>query len=125
MPPNTPITLSSATLYGGVTSDNTTLAATSSLTFSLNNPGSATTITSVTLTGAGLTTPITTWNIAAAVHSSSYLVNNANSMTAGAVTAFTFYPVQSPSVPITTGQTFNYVMNFQNGQSVSGSLIAQ
>jgi hypothetical protein len=28
-------------------------------------------------------------------------------------------------VAITTGQTFNYVINFQNGQSVSGSLIAQ
>src|SRR5580698_3322004 len=48
------VTLSSATLYGGVTASAAT-APTSSLTFSLNNPGSATTVTGVTLTGAGLT----------------------------------------------------------------------
>jgi hypothetical protein len=119
------VTLASATLYGGVTTDNATLATTASLTFSLNNPGSATTITSVTLTGAGLATPVTLWNVAAPKLSQSYMVGNNNAMAAGAVTPFTIYPVQSPSVPITTGQTFNYVMNFQNGQSVSGALIAQ
>ena len=47
------VTLSSATLYGGVTAYTAT-AATSSLTMSLNNPGSATTITGITLTGAGI-----------------------------------------------------------------------
>ena len=47
-------------------------------------------------------------------------------MTAGGqVTSYTFYPLRSTSGPITTGQVFNYVINFANGQSVSGSLIAQ
>src|SRR6202035_913415 len=49
------VTLSSATLYGGLTATGSA-AATSSLTIALNNPGSATYITSATMTGAGITT---------------------------------------------------------------------
>jgi len=54
------VTLSSATLYGGV-SATASSAATSSITISLNNPGSATVITGITLTGAGIAT-ITGWD---------------------------------------------------------------
>jgi len=46
-------------------------------------------------------------------------------MAPGAVTSFTFYPWAAAAQSILTGQTFNYVINFANGQSVSGSLIAQ
>src|SRR5487761_186480 len=57
------VTLTSGTLYGGVTEYNfTNNIATSSLSISLNNPGSATTITSLTLTGTALSTPITVWS---------------------------------------------------------------
>ncbi len=124
------VTLSSGTLYGGVTADPVT-AATSSLTISLNNPGSATTISSITLTGSGIST-ITGWDTgslssaAANVNfNQGYTSGNPNAMGPGAVTSFTFFPWSAASQSITTGQTFNYVINFANGQSVSGSLIAQ
>jgi flagellin-like protein len=124
------VTLSSATLYGGVSSDTLTTA-TSSLTLSLNNPGSASAITSLTLTGTGLPAPITTWSgVATAggaqiVFINSYDSLSPNALSPGQVTPFTFYPSTAASESITTGQTFNYVINFANGQSVSGSLIAQ
>jgi FlaG/FlaF family flagellin (archaellin) len=123
------VTLSSATLYGGVTASSI-IAATSSVTVSLNNPGSATTITSITLTGSGIST-ITNWQLAAASgtntvnFAATYVNGGANAMGPGAVTSFTFFPWSGSSQSITTGQTFNYVINFANGQSVSGSLIAQ
>ncbi len=126
------VTLSSATLYGGVSQDSTPTTASSSLTLSLNNPGSSSAITSVTLTGTGLSSPITTWSTTAAYNAANVIifVNSYNSLSPnalspGQVTSYTFYPVTASSVPITTGQTFNYVINFANGQSVSGSLIAQ
>ena len=124
------VTLSSATLYGGVTAYTAT-AATSSLTMSLNNPGSATTITGITLTGAGITS-VTGWDTASGASAApslqftAYTAGNPNAMSPGAVTSFTFYPWgAAASQSILTGQTFNYVITFANGQSVSGSLIAQ
>ncbi len=123
------ITLTSATLYGGV-SVTASQAATSSLGLSLNNPGSLTEISSLTLTGTGLSSAITGWCASATANCPTPVVfgstaNNENNLTAGAVTTFTFYPKTVTSFSITTGQTFNYVINFANGQSVSGSLIAQ
>src|SRR5579875_2611303 len=64
------VTLASATLYGGVSATGNS-AATSSLTVALNNPGSQTYITSVTLTGAGLNTPIVVWDNTSAAQTSS------------------------------------------------------
>ena len=126
------VTLSSATLYGGVDAT-ALLAPTSSMTFSLNNPGSATTITGVTLTGAGLVSTIIAWDIGNLASPAAnninfgqaYGVGNPNAMPPGTVTSFTFYPWSAAQQSILTGQTFNYVINFANGQSVSGSLIAQ
>ena len=123
------VTVSSATLYGGV-SATTSSAATSSIVFALNNPGSATYITQLTLSGAGVTT-ISSWDNSSLastgtnliVFTSSHPGNNA--MPAGQVTSFTYYPDSVTPQAITTGQVFNYVINFANGQSVSGSLIAQ
>ena len=125
------VTLSSATLYGGVTADPATIS-TSSLTISLNNPGSATTITSVTITGSGIS-PVNAWDTTSASGAAANTINfglgytagNPNAMAPGTVTSFTFYPWVVASQSILTGQTFNYVINFANGQSVSGSLIAQ
>jgi len=125
------VTLSSATLYGGVTAS-ATIVATSSLTISLNNPGSATTITSVTITGSGIA-PVNAWDSTSAAGAAANTINfaqgytagNPNAMAPGTVTSFTFYPWATASQTILTGQTFNYVINFANGQSVSGSLIAQ
>src|SRR5437879_2260542 len=90
------VTLSSATLYGGVSATGT-LVATSSLTTSLNNPGSATYITSVTMTGAGVSA-ISAWDNTTAPSSSNNLIiftgnyPGNNAMNAGSVSSFTLYP---------------------------------
>ncbi|MHB2036550.1 MAG: archaellin/type IV pilin N-terminal domain-containing protein [Nitrososphaerales archaeon] len=123
------VTLSSATLYGGL-SATAAKNSTSSLTVALNNPGSATYISSVTMTGAGIST-INAWDNSTDFSSSTNLVvftashTGNNAMGPGAVTSFTYYPENAAQQSITTGQVFNYVINFANGQSVSGSLIAQ
>jgi flagellin-like protein len=130
------VTLSSATLYGGASATGA-LIATSNLVFSLNNPGSATFITTLTMTGSGIST-ITAWDNSTAASSGSNLVSatfaaghtsppctDCGIMLAGTVSSFTFYPENAAQQQLTTGQVFNYVVNFANGQSVSGSLIAQ
>ena len=127
------VTLASATLYGGVSSATATNA-TTSLTLALNNPGSATYISSLTLTGTAISS-ISGWcpnsdKVAAGGCTlvAWTAVGPNNQMLPGQVTSFTFFPssvgVQTTQ-SITTGQTFNYVINFANGQSVSGALIAQ
>ncbi len=122
------VTLVSATLYGGATGINTGNkdAGTSSLSVSLNNPGSATTLTSLTLTGTALSSPISAWNYTVTGTSGYFIfATTAPPMAPGQVSTYTFYGLGTTAVPILTGQTFNYVINYQNGQSVSGSLIAQ
>jgi hypothetical protein len=54
-------TLSYATLYSGTTA-NSSSSATSYLVFELNNPGSSTTITSLTLSGGSLQSVISSWS---------------------------------------------------------------
>src|SRR5713226_9624242 len=51
------ITLTSATLYGGVTATGSA-AATSSFVLALNNPGSATYVSSFSMSGAGIATVV-------------------------------------------------------------------
>jgi len=126
------VTLASATLYGGVVAG-TGANSTSSLVVALNNPGSATYVNSLTLTAAGLATPVTAWCPnsdkvgGGGCTAISFAGSNANTaLSQGQVTSLTFYPEQGAGgAAITTGQVFNYVINFANGQSVSGSLIAQ
>ena len=48
-----------------------------------------------------------------------------NGLGADQLTSFTFYPWSNSAEVIETGQTYNYVIDFANGQSVSGSLIAE
>ncbi len=117
------VTLSSATLYGGTEGAALGVpAATSSyVTFSLNNPGTASTITGITLTGSAITA-VTTWENSGGT---GFLTSGNNALAGGQVTSYTFYPYGTAANTITTGQTFNYVISFANGQSVSGSLIAQ
>jgi flagellin-like protein len=129
------VTLASATLYGGISGLTSKLDRnTTSLGVSLNNPGSATTITSLELTGTSLTTPLQAWNFTTGQSSQSsaagYVFGTGTSptapdMLAGQVNSYTFYALAATYLAVTTGQTYNYVINFANGQSVSGSLIAQ
>jgi flagellin-like protein len=129
------VTLSSATLYGGNASPTVAQgAATGSyITFSLNNPGSASTVSSMTLTGSGIQA-VTVWDnstfagtcsgaCASVFSGTSGGVAN-NLLAGGKVSSYTWY-LGGQNQAVTTGQTFNYVINFANGQSVSGSLIAQ
>jgi hypothetical protein len=51
-----------------------------------------------------------------------------NAIPSGTVTTFTYYPAvtaSSSSEKILSGQVYNYVITFANGQSVSGSLAAE
>jgi flagellin-like protein len=118
------VTLSSATLYGGTEAALITGASTAYITFSLNNPGTGSTVTGLTLTGSGITA-VTNWYVSGgASFSQSPAQIGSNSLPGGQVTSYTYFPF-GVSQPITTGQTYNYVVTFANGQSVSGSLIAQ
>ena len=119
------VTLSSATLYGGtepIAIGNPPASGATYLQFSLNNPGSASTITGITMTGAGIAS-VTLWGTNGG---SAFSVSPNNVLSGGQVSSYTFYPYgNAVAQTITTGQTFNYVISFANGQSVSGSLIAQ
>lgn len=127
------VTLSSATLYGGQ-ADPSAGQGGSYVTFSLNNPGSASNITGVTVTGSGITAVSgfdnatfagsCTGTCASVFTGVSGGIANSN-LAGGKVTSYTWYLAGTTNQPITTGQTFNYVINFANGQSVSGALIAQ
>jgi flagellin-like protein len=80
-----------------------------SLTITLKNPGSAAVlITGVTVTGPGLT-------------GSGTCATLATSLTGGATTSATCAPVGT----IVVGNTFDYVVNLNNGQSISGSVVSQ
>ena len=91
------ITVTSATLYGG---------SPGSLVFTTSDPGSNTGISTVTVSGP--TTATVT-----------QLTGTATIVTNG-VTSFTV-----SMSGVSTGSVYNYVISFVNGQSVSGSLVAQ
>lgn len=131
------VTLASATLYAGTNStsraSNGGNLGTSYFVFALNNPGSSSTVTSVTMTGSGIAS-ISSW-----VNSTKYTVfgtnapagaaNDYTTLTGGIVSSYTLYPAfvsaTTASNNILSGQLYNYVINFANGQSVSGVLTAQ
>jgi len=81
--------------------------------------------------GSGINLTITQWDNNSRPSSASNLIDfnsghPGNSILAsGKVSSFTFYPEYSTPLTISKDQVFNYVISFQNGQSVSGSLIAQ
>lgn len=124
------VTLSSATLYGGAETPPLSAPPTTGgtyLVFSLNNPGSSSSVSGVTLTGSGIPS-VNSWDISGsgattAVNFAATIGGAPNALPGGAVTAYTLFAVGTGT--ITTGQVYNYVINFLNGQSVSGSLIAQ
>jgi hypothetical protein len=127
------VTLSSATLNAGKTASSSS-AASSSLVISLSNSCSQTIlyVNSLSLTGSSIPT-ITHWNRNAQPNSTSNLIvldanypsGNSIAVVPASMRPFTFYPVSDPTQNITRGQVYNYVLNFANGQSISGSLIAQ
>ena len=121
------VTLTSGNLFAGtLNTANVNASGSSYISFSLNNPGAATTITGFTLTGSSLTSAVTanyctpgTGGTCAAVTPTASV-----SLGAGTVTSITLY-FHSTQTSTTSGQTYNYVINLGNGQSVSGTFIAQ
>ncbi|MDG6999819.1 MAG: hypothetical protein JRN15_11965, partial [Nitrososphaerota archaeon] len=137
------ITVSSITLYGGTTASGTLLA-TSNMSVELNNPEAPTTITELSLapsTAYSFSSPSTDysqilhWSATSNSKdninfSARYFVGGANSINASSVNRYVFYPVSTENGPIVEeeiipSQTYSYQINFANGQSISGSLIAQ
>ena len=104
-----------------------------SLLIAFNNPSCAATyVNSLTLAGTLLSSSIATWDNDTKPSSvSNFIVftsaHPSNTLVAANVTDLIFYPVEMSGSPqsIVSGNVYNYVANFANGQSVSGSLIAQ
>ena len=120
------VTLSFARLSSGVTSDNSTTTSTASLSLSLKNPGRSLNITSITLSGNGLSSSITVWSITPdSQPGNNFLAQGHDVISGGNVSSFVLYPVQSPPATITIGETYGYYIVFVDGQSISGELIAQ
>ena len=130
------VTLTSGNLFAGNLQTNSSLipAGASYISFSLNNPGAATTITGFTLTGSSLTAAVTAYVCTTNSTATSCLGVAPSTTGAGPVklgpgqvtTGITLYFGDGSAADSTTsGQTYNYVISLQNGQSVSGSFIAQ
>jgi hypothetical protein len=120
--------LQSATLYSGSTASGST-PATSRLTFAVENFETVTYISSITLDGSNLTSPITKWSTnsyaSGLINLTNSMSNRANELNSNTLLNFTFYPVTTESsLMIVPTQTYNYVIFFGNNQSISGSLIA-
>ena len=117
-------------LYSG----SETLAAaigTASLQLSLQNPGSLTSISSITLTGslapftsASSFTCTNTGTSNTALTAPFASTTGCTAVAAG-VNSLTIYLFASGATTIPSGATVNYVVNFANGQSVSGAVITQ
>jgi hypothetical protein len=140
------ITLASANLYSGVTASGSS-DATANLAMTINNPGATVYISSLSLYGGykpstgpiANVTPrlITTTStlsdgllIAGWQNSNlsaiDFQIHSANNRLATEkVSFFDFYPTTSTPLNITAGYVYNYFVNFTNGVSISGSLLAQ
>lgn len=148
------VTLYSLQLRSGSTASDSSLAS-SNFTFALTNPGSTTYISSISLWSRNLTGPISYWSesnnksgivtldeqttiawnlgngtttseieqLNQAVHS----VNGPNQLNASVKNqSFTFFPVTgNETIQIINGQNCNFIISFLNGQSISGSVVAQ
>lgn len=120
------IQLEAGLLYDGYTTDNITSSSTANLVLTLKNPDVATNLTSLKITSPALTTPITSWSVTPSSESNNSLfVDGHNLVAAGTTTGFNLYPVQSPPIDLVTGSSYEYYIQFSNGQTISGSLVVQ
>jgi flagellin-like protein len=125
------IQLNSAILTGG-SATSPTLAGTATFQVVFNNPGGVTNVTSVTLSAGS--TSITLITMCTANNACGVPITDAK-LASGQVTGFqapyvnvgsSYQPGEwYPNSAINSGSTYNYVINFANGQSISGSIIAQ
>ena len=112
------IQLASASLHAGTASKQSSTAActgTAVMDVSVNNPGYATGISSVTISGGGfMADGLFTSSSSCAVRSSGIAVQPGTD-------SFVIYS----DSPLISGTTYNYVITYDTAQSVSGTLIAQ
>jgi len=117
------VTLSSATLFSG-TPTNASDRGTSAFAITLNNPGAISSISLITITGYNLTSQVVVYRCFDGTDCEPISSSNVplpSGLTHFDTNSSAFYL----SASLTEGQVYNYVINFANGQSVSGSLIAQ
>ena len=120
------VLLTSMILYGGMTGDNITQRATSSMIIVLRNPGLTTNITSIWLHTSSLQAPLVSWsNVPGPAQENSFFSGTEDVVLGGTATSSTIYPVYDPPSPILSGETFEYIITFGNGQSLSGAILAQ
>ena len=143
-------TLSSAYLYSGVTAYGSGQA-TANLVMTFNNPGPTTYISSLSLSGGyepqvgsnANVTPrlitttststtstsgllITSWQNSSSSSTIDFQIYSANNKLASEkVSFFDFYARTTSPVTLTDGYVYSYAVYFTNGDSISGSLIAQ
>jgi flagellin-like protein len=133
------ITLPTAILTSGTegslsTCSTTCTPATASLYLSFNNPGSATYISSISLSGAGFTS-VTAWGSTPGTSTAGgtsvpFTQAGCTSPTTGcglnpgSISQITIYPQASTPAAISSGQTYTVTINFGNGQSISQPLVA-
>ena len=120
------IQLSAIMLNDGSSSDNASSIATASLTLSIKNPDLATSVNSLMLSSPALQIPITSWVLTEGPESNNSLfVAGHNVVGPGTTTNLLMYPVQAPVVSVIVGSTYDYLIQFSNGQSISGAIVAQ
>lgn len=142
------VTLSSITLYSGLTASPSNPAG-ASLLFSVNNPGADTHVSSIALwidTTSKTRNANTSTEKTATVTSASSTENEItswqngrnsadmigfttdspiNDIPSGQVTSFSYYPRTQSPINITSGAEYSFMISFANGQSLSGFVIAQ
>jgi len=120
------VQLISVLLYDGATSDNLSKSASASLTLVIKNPDLTASISALKLSSTALEVPVTSWSLTAMPqYNSSLFAAEHNLVVGGTTTAFVLYPIHNPSVSLPVGATFEYFIQFSNGQSIFGDLIAQ
>jgi hypothetical protein len=129
---NSGIEVGSIVLYSGTTS-NSSLAGTAAFEITFNNPGAPTYITSITLAGGGLSPPINSWdNNSAAQTKKNLIIFNSphvgNNYIAGDTnTTLIFYPttMSDPVESIAKGQSYSYLIEFADGESIAAQVVSQ
>jgi hypothetical protein len=123
------VTIASVFLYAGYSATSSTVA-TSKAVFAFASLGCKPTyISGLTLSGTNITL-ITQWDNNTGSSGAGNPIdfsssNSANSLVHSASPiSFTYYPESTTQQQISSGRVYNYVVNFADGQSVSGSLIA-
>ncbi|MDA4110915.1 MAG: hypothetical protein OK439_00130 [Thaumarchaeota archaeon] len=141
------VTISSAFLYGGFAGFSSNPMKLASLWISLDDPGAATYITSITLSGwtkaegangntsqvmittstSNTSIVITNWQTnSKSTNTIDFSVQSpANAIATSTVSHFIYFPRMDPPLNITTGQMWSFVIDLANGQSESGWVFVQ